>query len=91
MLDRLKAIQTKFVEFWNRFTSKQKTLIISISAAVIFTLVALIVLLNRTRYVELVTFDNTADAAAAKEILIQAGITPSISGNGLTFSVDEKK
>ncbi len=91
MLDRLKSIQTRFVEFWNRFTSKQKTMIISISAAVIFTLVALIVLLNRTRYVELVTFDNTTDAAAAREILTAAGIQPSISGNGLTFSVDEKK
>ena len=65
MLDRLKTIQTKFVEFWNRFTSKQKTLIVSISAAVIFTLVALVVLLNRTKYVQLVTFENTKDAASA--------------------------
>lgn len=90
MLDRLKTIQTKTVEFWNRFTSKQKTLIISISAAVIFTLVALIVLLNRTKYVELVTFDNTTDAAAAKEVLVEAGVKYTVSGNGLTFSVDEK-
>ncbi len=91
MLDRLKSIQTRFVEFWSRFTSKQKTMIISISAAVLFTLVALAVLLNRTHYVELVTFDNTADAASAREILTNAGIQPVISGNGLTFSVDEKQ
>lgn len=90
MLDRLKSIQTKIVEFWNRFTSKQKTLIISISAAVIFTLVALIVLLNRTKYVELVTFDNTTDAAAAKAILQEEGINFNVSGDGLTFTVDEK-
>lgn len=90
MLDRLKAIQTKFVEFWNRFTSKQKTLIVSISAAVIFTLVALIVLLNRTKYVQLVTFENTADAASADEILTEAGIKYEVSDNGLVFSVDEK-
>jgi len=90
MLDRMKSIQTKIVEFWNRFTSKQKTLIISISAAVIFTLVALVVLLNRTKYVELVTFDNTTDAAAAKEVLVEAGVKYTVSGNGLTFSVDEK-
>lgn len=90
MLDRLKVIQTKFVEFWNRFTSKQKTLIVSISAAVIFTLVALIVLLNRTKYVQLVTFENTADAASADEILTEAGIKYEVSDNGLVFSVDEK-
>lgn len=91
MLERLKTIQTKIVEFWNRFTSKQKTLIICITAAVIFTLAALILMLNRTKYVELVTFDNTTDAATAKEILLEVGITPQISGNGLVFSVDEKK
>ncbi len=90
MLDRLKAIQTKFVEFWNRFTSKQKTLIVSISAAVIFTLVALVVLLNRTKYVQLVTFENTSDAASANEILTEAGIKFNVSDNGLVFSVDEK-
>lgn len=90
MLDRLKSIQTKIVEFWNRFTSKQKTLIISISAAVILTLVALVLLLNRAKYVELVTFDNTADAAAAKEVLDEAGIQFTVSGNGLVFTVNEK-
>lgn len=90
MLDRLKSIQTGIVEFWNRFTSKQKTLIVSISAAVIFVLVVLIVMLNRTKYVELVTFDNTADAASAQEILNEKGIKFTVSGNGLTFTVDEK-
>ncbi|MDE5778090.1 MAG: hypothetical protein K2I10_06230 [Lachnospiraceae bacterium] len=90
MLDRLKSIQTKFVEFWNRFTSKQKTLIISITAAVIFTLVALAVVLNRTKYVDLVRFENTTDAANADEILKEAGIKYTVSGNGLTFLVDEK-
>ena len=90
MLDRLKAIQTKLVEFWNRFTSKQKTLIVSISAAVIFTMVALIVLLNRTKYVQLVSFENTTDAASASEILTEAGIKYDVSSNGLVFSVDEK-
>lgn len=90
MLDRLKKIQTKIVEFWNRFNSKQKTLIVSITAAVIMTLVALVVLLTRTTYVNLVTFDNTADAASAKTVLDDAGISVKISGDGKSFSVDEK-
>ncbi len=90
MLERLKGIQTRIVEFWNRFTSKQKTLIVSITAAVILTLVALIVLLNRTTYVDLVTFDNTADAANAKTVLDDSAIPYKVSGNGLSFTVDEK-
>ncbi len=90
MLDRLKAIQTRIVEFWNRFNSKQKTLIVSITAAVILTLVALILLLKRTTYVDLNTFENTADAASAQAVLEEAGIEVKVSGNGLTFMVDEK-
>ncbi|MBR1597473.1 MAG: flagellar M-ring protein FliF [Lachnospiraceae bacterium] len=91
MLDRLKAIQTRIVEFWNRFTSKQKTLIVCITAAVVFTLVALIFMLNRAKYVELVTFDNTADAATAKTVLDEAAIDYNVSSNGLTFMVNEKQ
>ncbi len=90
MLDTFKAIQTKIVEFWNRFTSKQKTMIICIAAAVIFTLVALIVLLNRTTYVEIVTFDNTTDSAAAEEILTEESIAFVFSSDGLTLSVPEE-
>ncbi len=90
MLERLKNIQTKLVEFWNRFTSKQKTTIVCIAAAVIFALVALIVLMNQTTYVELVTFENTTDAAAAEEILTEAAVDFQVSGNGLTFTVAEE-
>ncbi|MBE5941107.1 MAG: flagellar M-ring protein FliF [Lachnospiraceae bacterium] len=90
MLERLKTIRTKIVEFWNRFTSKQKTMIICIAAAVIFTLVALIVLLNRTTYVEIVTFDNTKDAAAAEEILTEEAINYEFSTDGKTLSVPEE-
>ncbi|MBQ9983180.1 MAG: hypothetical protein IJP29_01185 [Lachnospiraceae bacterium] len=90
MLDKLKSIQTKIVEFWNRFTSKQKTLIICITAAVIFILVALVWLLNRTTYVQLVTFENTKDAATAKEILTEAALDFKVSADGLTFTVAEE-
>ncbi|MBQ4057771.1 MAG: hypothetical protein IJD40_02425 [Lachnospiraceae bacterium] len=90
MLDRLKTIQTKIVEFWNRFTSKQKTMIICIAAAVVFTLVALVVLLNRTTYVEIVTFDNTTNASEAKKILTEEAIPYEFTNDGLTLSVPEE-
>lgn len=90
MLERLKTIQTKIVEFWNRFTSKQKTMIICITAAVIFVLAALVWLLNRTNYVALVTFENTKDAAAAEAILEEQSIDFQVSSDGLTFTVAEE-
>ena len=91
MLDRLKAIQTRLVEFWNRFSSKQKTLIICITAAVIFTLVALIWMLNRAKYVELVSFDNTADAASARTVLDEASLDYTVSSDGKTFMINTKQ
>ncbi len=91
MVDRLKAILARIVEFWNRFTSKQKTLIVCISAAVIFTLVALVFMLNKAQYVELVTFDNTADAATAKTVLEEAQIDVKVSSDGKTFMVNAKQ
>lgn len=90
MLDRIKTILTRILDFWNRFNSKQKTLIVSITAAVILVLVALIVLLNRTSYVDLVTFDNTSDAASAKTVLEENNIPYKVTGNGLNFTVEEK-
>ena len=41
MPDRLKAILEKIKEWWLKFTTKQKTLLISITAVVILALVIL--------------------------------------------------
>ena len=56
-MDRLKQFAAKIVEFWNKYTTKQKTLIISVVAAVILTLVALFFVLNRVDYVTLSSFE----------------------------------
>ena len=42
MTERLKAIPVKILEWWNRFTSKQKTIIICIAAGVIIALAILV-------------------------------------------------
>lgn len=38
MPDKVKEILHKVLEWWNKFTAKQKTIIIGITAAVVFTL-----------------------------------------------------
>ena len=42
MAERLKAIQAKLLEWWNQFTSKQKTIIVIMGAVVIFTFAILL-------------------------------------------------
>lgn len=93
VLDFFKGLPAKFLEFWNKYTSKQKTVIISVLAAVILTLVALIWFSTRTRYVTLQTFESTADAAAAKGYLDDSDTTFNykLSNDALTLMVDEKQ
>ena len=38
MQTKLKELQAKVLEWWNRYTTKQKTLIITISVGIIFAL-----------------------------------------------------
>lgn len=93
ILDFLKGLPAKALEFWNKYTSKQKTIIISVLAAVIFTLVALIWFSTRTNYVALATFESTADAAEARRYLddSDAKFNYKLSNDALTISVDEKQ
>lgn len=92
-MDFFKGLPAKAVEFWNKYTSKQKTIIISVLAVVVFTLVALVWFSTRTHYVTLATFESTTDAAAAKNYLDESDIDfkYQISSDALTISIDEKQ
>lgn len=93
ILDFFKGLPAKFLEFWNKYTSKQKTIILSVLAVVIITLVALITLATRTKYVTLATFESTSDTASARGFLDDSDTTfdYQVSNDGLTISVDEKQ
>ncbi len=86
-----KQLPSKIVEFWKKYTVKQKTLFFSVAAAVVITLVALILLLNRTTYVTLSSFEDTAATAQAVNILNENGITNRTSKDALTIEVDENQ
>ena len=72
MLDRLKEILAKIKAWWDRFTTKQKTVIIAISAAVIFTFFIIVYVLSRPQYVELGTYASSQESAEVVEILKEA-------------------
>lgn len=86
-----RQLPAKIVAFWNKYTARQKTLFFSVLAAVIITLVALVLLLNRTTYVTLSVFDDTAATAQAATLLDENGITYKVSNDALTISVDENQ
>ena len=87
MADKLKEILGKVLEWWNKFTSRQKTIIIAIAAVVIFTFAIVIYTFSRPQYVRLDTYEDSATAAKIVEILEEAGITHQESADARTVEV----
>ena len=87
MADKLKEIWAKIQEWWNKFTTKQKTIIIVIAAAVIFTFVIVVYAISRPQYTKLGTYANTSESAEVVDILEGAGITHRESDDALTIEV----
>lgn len=91
MQERLKELPKKFLEYWNKWTSKQKTIIISAILVVIVMIAILVMVLGRTRYTELGTFGDTKTASEIVTMLRGNSITTKLDSDNLTVLVDEKK
>lgn len=87
MMERLKAIPAKVLEWWNKFTSKQKTIIICIAAAVIIGLAILVTALTRPQYELLANCESTKEASQITELLDGANITYTVSDDGYQIKV----
>ncbi len=69
MMDQLIAIKDKIVAFWNKYTTRQKTVIICVVLAVFFALVLLSYFLTRPVYTHLATFSDAGLANTLSEAL----------------------
>ncbi len=90
MPERVQNILNRITEWWKKFSTKQKTLLLSLTAVVILALVILAVVMNRPSMVTLITCENTKQASEVKELLESENIDAEISSDGLTFSIDKK-
>ncbi len=91
MQERLMEIPKKLLEYWNKWTTKQKTIIISVVSAVIIMIAILVWILGRTKYTELYQYDNTATASNVISLLKESDIATRLGSDNLTVMVDEKK
>ena len=87
MTDRLKAIPARVLEWWNKFTSKQKTIIICIAAGIIIALAILVTVLTRPQYELLANCESTKEASQITELLDGASITYTVSDDGYQIKV----
>ena len=69
MVDNLKEIPKRLLEWWNKFTSKQRTLIISAAAGILVAFAIVVWALSQPQYEVLVTCETTKEAAEITELL----------------------
>ena len=87
LLEKLKEIWNRVLEWWNRFTTKQKTLIIVAGAAVVLAIVVIVTMLSKPQYVLLRECETTAEAAEVRDLLDGEGLTYQISNDGLSIKI----
>ena len=90
MPERLKQIIDKIGDWWKRFSTKQKTLIVSIAAVVVVALIILGMVVSRPTMVTLITCDSATQASQVKDLLDGESIPYELSQDGLTFTVNKK-
>lgn len=89
MQERLKEIPKKLLEYWNKWTSKQKTIIISSIAAVILLIGILVFVLGQTKYIEFYTYSETRTASEVVSLLEENSIQAKLASDNRTVMVDE--
>ncbi len=90
MPDRVQNILNSIKEWWAKFSTKQKTLLISLTSVVIIALGILAAVMNQPNMVQLIVCENATEASEVKNLLEGEGIKADISSDGLTFSVNKK-
>lgn len=89
MQERIKEIPNKFKEFWSKYTSKQKTIIIAVICVVLIAIGFTAWFVSRPSWTMFQAFENLDDANAMANALDGAGIKYKASNNGLTLYVKE--
>ncbi|MBQ9140737.1 MAG: flagellar M-ring protein FliF [Lachnospiraceae bacterium] len=91
MAEKLKELQAKLLEWWNRYTSKQKTMIVSGVVAVIFAFALLVYVTSQPQYVRFRNCSTAAEASTIMDALEGAGFTVKITGDGLGIDIEESQ
>ncbi len=87
IVEKLKELGSKILEWWNRFTAKQKTLIVGVVAVLIIALVFIVSWLTKPQYILLRQCETTKEAAEVRDLLEADGYHYQISDDGLTVTI----
>lgn len=87
MVEKLKNIPGRILEWWNKFDAKRKVVIISAVAVVIVALGILGAVLMRPTMVEVARCETTKKASEINSVLTAEGIETQVSDDGLVIKV----
>lgn len=91
MQERIKEISTRLIEFWKKYSSKQKTIIIAVICIVLIAIGITAYLVSRPTWVKFQEFSSLEDANAMADALDDEGISYKASENdGLTLYVHKE-
>lgn len=90
MPERLKQILDRVLQWWNKFTARQKSIIIGVGATVVFAFAIIIYTFSRAQYDELlITCETESEAAQVIGILDEQGIPHEESKDALLIYVEK--
>ncbi len=87
MIESLKQLPKRFLEWWNKFTVKQRFIIMGVAAGVLALLIVLVMMLNKPKYVELIQCETTKQASEVNELLTDAGLTFRVDDDALRIEI----
>lgn len=90
MPEQLQKVLKRLMEWWKKFTNKQRMLMISITAVVILALVILSVVVSRPTYTTLIDCENAKEASQVRELLESDGSIHYKVSNTTHFEVSTK-
>ena len=90
MPEQIQAILNKILEWWKKFTKRQKILIISIASVVVISFIILGVVISQPKMVLLIDCEDATEASSVKTLLDDNAIEYETSQDGFSFYVEEK-
>lgn len=91
MAERVKELLSKILEWWNKFSTRQKTFIISAGAGIILAFAILISIIVKPQYVILLNCESTKEASQVTELLGDAGLNYKVSDDGYQIKINKKQ
>ena len=91
MAERAKELLNKVLEWWNKFSTRQKTFIISAGAGIILAFAILVSILMKPQYIVLLNCESTKEASEVTELLDGAGLDYEVSDDGYQIKINKKQ